>query len=46
MSYILYLDVYVYVLPVILPLTDRELPDVELYSAFLIQCTIYVLYTT
>lgn len=32
--------IYIYVLPVSLPLTDRELPDVALYSAFLIQCTV------
>lgn len=48
MSYIILrcVCVYIYVLPVSLPLTDRELPDDALYSAFLIQCTIYVLYTT
>lgn len=42
MSYIILrcVYIYIYVLPVSLPLTDRELPDVALYSAFLIQCTV------
>lgn len=42
MSYIILrcVYIYIYVLPVSLPLTDRELPDVALYSAFLIQCNV------